>query len=85
MAFNIVFTDEAMKDLDGFDKKTLAIIIKKMEWFAKQDNPLDFAKRLQYDAIGQYRFRVGDYRVVFDCEGRNIKVLRIGHRSSIYK
>ena len=85
MGYKIVFTDEAMKDLGDLDKKTLSRIIKKLGWFARQDNPLDFSKRLQYDAIGQYRFRIGDYRVIFDCEKENIKILRVGHRSTIYR
>ncbi|MBI4426943.1 MAG: type II toxin-antitoxin system RelE/ParE family toxin [Candidatus Magasanikbacteria bacterium] len=85
MEYNTVFTDEAIKDMDGLDKKELSRIIKKLKWFAKQENPLNFAKRLQYDAIGQYRFRIGDYRVIFDCEEKNIRILRVGHRSSIYK
>lgn len=85
MGYNAVFTSEAIKDLDGMDKKALLRIIKKIKWFVKQDNPLIFAKRLQYDAIGQYRFRIGDYRVIFDCKEKDIVVLRIGHRSSIYK
>ncbi len=35
--------------------------------------------------IGSYRFRVGDYRVIFDIDNGNIVVSRIGHRKSIYK
>lgn len=85
MAYNIVFTDESLQDLDGLDKKTLSKIIKKIKWFVKQKNPLDFTKQLKYNAIGQYRFRIGDYRVIFDCEAQRIIVLRIGHRSTIYR
>lgn len=85
MGYNALFTNEAMKDLDGLDKKILLRIIKKIKWLIKQDNPLNFAKRLQYDAIGQYRFRIGDYRVIFDCKEKSIIILRVGHRSIIYK
>ncbi len=85
MAYNIVFTDEALKNLDNMDKTAIDRIIKKLKWFVKQEKLLDFAKRLEYDAIGQYRLRIGDYRVVFDNEKENIIILRIGHRSSIYK
>jgi mRNA interferase RelE/StbE len=35
--------------------------------------------------IGAYRFRIGDYRVVFDIDDNNVVILRIGHRKSIYK
>ena len=85
MAYNVLFADEAIKDLNGLDKKVLDRIIKKIKWFVKQKNPLDFASRLKYEAIGQYRFRVGDYRIIFDCKEEKIIILRIGHRSSIYK
>lgn len=38
-------------------------------------------------ALGGYRFRIGDYRVIFDLEGEDedIVVLRVGHRSLIYR
>jgi len=85
MAYNVVFTDEALADLDKLDKKVLARIVKKIKWFSNQKNPLNSANQLKYPAIGQYRFRIGDYRVVFDCKGQKIIILRIGHRSSIYK
>lgn len=35
--------------------------------------------------IGTYRFRTGDYRVIFDIEGKDIVILRAGHRKEIYK
>lgn len=85
MAYNIVFTNEALKDLDKFDQTTIKRIIKKLKWLAKQENPLNFAKHLKYEAIGQYRFRIGNYRVIFDNKKDKIIILRIGHRSNIYK
>jgi len=30
------------------------------------------------------RFRIGNYRVIFDLEGDEIVVLRAGHRKDIY-
>lgn len=85
MAYNVVFTEEAMKDLDKLDKKVLNRLIKKIKWFANQKSPLNFANQLKYPAIGEYRFRIGDYRVVFDCKKETLIILRIGHRSSVYQ
>lgn len=85
MEFNIFFTDEALEDLNKLDEKNIKRIIKKLKWFSKQNDPLAFAKALKYDAIGEYRFRVGDYRVIFDVKKSKIIILRVGHRSSIYK
>jgi mRNA interferase RelE/StbE len=50
-----------------------------------KDNPLQYAERLTNSALGGYRFRIGDYRVIFDIEGNDIVVLRAGHRKEIYK
>lgn len=35
--------------------------------------------------LGSYRFRIGDYRVIFDIENDKIIILRVGHRAKIYK
>ncbi|MDO9579382.1 MAG: type II toxin-antitoxin system RelE/ParE family toxin [Bacteroidales bacterium] len=50
-----------------------------------KDNPLQYAERLTNSELGGYRFRSGDYRVIFDIEGNDIVVLRAGHRKEIYK
>ena len=52
MAYNIVFSDEALRDLEKTDKAIAGRIIRKLKWLAQQDEPLNFAKRLKYDAIG---------------------------------
>lgn len=60
-------------------------ILKKLKFYALQENPLNFAKRLTNRRLGEYRFRVGNYRILFDfSENGNIKILKIGHRSEIY-
>ena len=48
-------------------------------------DPLAHAEPLKQSDLGSYRFRIGDYRVVFDLEGSEIVVLRVGHRREIYK
>ena len=50
-----------------------------------KDNPLQYAERLTNSELGGYRFRIGDYRVIFDIEGNDIVVLRASHRKEIYK
>ena len=49
------------------------------------EDPLWYAEKLIHSALGSYRFRIGDYRVVFDLEGDQIIVLRVGHRREIYR
>lgn len=50
-----------------------------------EHDPLKYAESLKQSELGTYRFRIGDYRVVFDLEGDEIVVLRIGHRREIYR
>jgi mRNA interferase RelE/StbE len=50
-----------------------------------ESDPLRHAEKLTQSKLGSYRFRIGDYRVIFDLEGEEIVVLRVGHRREIYK
>jgi len=43
------------------------------------------ARRLTNTDLGQFRLRVGDWRIVFDIDGSFVVVLRIGHRREIYR
>lgn len=63
-------------------------IVKKMMWFAAQENPLSFAKPLKGKRLGRYRFRVGDYRVFTDVKKNHITVLvvlAVQHRKEAYR
>jgi mRNA interferase RelE/StbE len=46
---------------------------------------LRFAEKISDPILGEYRFRIGDYRVIFDIEENEIVVLKVGHRREIYK
>ena len=86
MAFEVVLTKEAIRDLDALDRVVARRIIQKLLWWQKQRDPLAYAKRLREPAGGDVRFRVGDYRlvaVVNDTKKR-IEIIKIGHRREIY-
>lgn len=44
-----------------------------------------YAEKLKDYELGDWRFRIGTYRVVFDLEGDTIYVLRVGDRKDVYK
>ena len=50
-----------------------------------QEDPVRYAERITDPKLGSYRFRIGDYRVIFDLEGKDIVILRVGHRRDIYR
>lgn len=82
---NYLFRPSADKQFARLDPETQSTIAKKLSFFASTPNPLSFAKRLKRFDAGQYRFRIGDYRVTFDIHNQTMIILAIGHRSEIYK
>ena len=81
--YKVIFTQRALKDLENIDKKEQRRIAGKLKLYAKE--PLGYARKLVSPKIGTYRFRIGEYRVIFDIDGVNIVILRLGHRKNIYK
>ncbi len=79
------FTTEAAKDFKKLTPEVQKRIVKKLDYFVGSGQPLKFAESLVNYEIGQYRFRVGDYRIIFDLEEEAIVVLTLGHRKDIYK
>lgn len=83
MTYRLVYTHRASRDIDALDAAVKQRIGKTLQRF--EQNPLAYAEPLKESELGSYRFRIGDYRVVFDLNGQEIVVLRVGHRREIYK
>ena len=81
----IFFTERAKRDWDKLDNKTKNQIRKKLFFYINTNNPLNFAEKLKDRRLGMYRFRVGDWRIIFDHYKNKIYILRIAHRKDIYK
>ena len=83
MNYKLVYTRKAEKDINKLDpsvKKSIGKSLLKL-----QDNPIQYSEKLTDPRIGTYRFRKGDYRVIFDIEDKDIIILRLGHRRDIYR
>ena len=64
MSYRLVYTQKAVRDIDGLDAGVKNRIGTTLLRF--KDNPLQYAERLNDSELGGYRFRIGDYRVIFD-------------------
>ena len=80
----ILYTVRAREDLEGLPREIQKRIAIKMRFFEKQNEVLRFAKRLHDAREGEFRFRVGDYRIFFDVVRGTIYILTIKHRSNSY-
>jgi mRNA interferase RelE/StbE len=83
MTYRIVYTKRAVKDVSKLEPEVRERIKEAMERYA--DIPLNYTRKMIDPSLGTYRFRIGDYRTIFDIEGDEIVVLRIGHRREIYR
>lgn len=86
--YKVLFSDTALKELKKLDKHTALFIT---AWIRKNlegcTNPRSHGKGLTANRSGQWRYRVGDYRIIADISDETITilVLSIGHRKEVYK
>jgi mRNA interferase RelE/StbE len=83
VSYRLTYTLRAVRDIEGLDSRVKKRIGNTLLRY--QRDPLRYAERLTQSKLGTHRFRIGDYRVVFDLEEDEIIVLRVGHRREIYK
>ena len=87
MTFHVELTESARKELKKLDHYTQKIILL---WLNKNlegcSNPRLHGKALSANRAGQWRYRVGDYRIIAKIEDNKliILVIAIGHRREIY-
>ena len=88
MTYKIVTTDTFDKAFKKLDRQTQRII---KAWIDKNlmgcENPRIHGKGLTANRSGQWRYRVGDYRILADIRDDEIVLVLIdvGHRSRIYE
>ena len=89
MIYKAIYAKNALNQLKKFDKGVAKRILNKVRFYLDQDNPMQYAQKLQHPAFGEYRFRIGDYRVIFDVDKTGtiaiLQILSIKHRKDIYK
>ncbi len=75
----------AAKEVDKLQPQIRDRILSKLKFYSSQNDPLSFAEKLTDHQFGDWRFRIGDYRILFDVEKDNIVILKVGHRKDSYK
>jgi mRNA interferase RelE/StbE len=83
LKYKLVYTQRAIKDISNLGPRTKRRIGKTLLRY--KEDPIKYSEKLIETKIGGYRFRVGEYRVIFDIEGEDIVILRVGHRRDIYR
>ncbi|WEG34190.1 type II toxin-antitoxin system RelE/ParE family toxin [Amygdalobacter indicium] len=87
MKYRIITTDKFDKAFKKLDRQTQKII---KTWIEKNlvgcENPRVHGKGLTANRSGQWRYRVGDYRILADIQDNELVLVfvDVGHRSRIY-
>ena len=87
MSYHVEYSKAALRDLRKLDRRTAAMLT---GWIQKNlvgcENPRQHGKGLTANRSGQWRYRVGDYRILADIQDNKILilVLNVGHQSEIY-
>ncbi|MBA3045956.1 MAG: type II toxin-antitoxin system RelE/ParE family toxin [Candidatus Thermoplasmatota archaeon] len=83
MKFEIVWPDSVLKQMNKLDRSIVKRIYEAVDKL--ENDPSRWVSRLVNSPY--YKMTVGDYRVILDIQGKQLRVLvvKVGHRKNIYK
>ena len=82
MNYTVGFKPRALKDLKRLPPDQTVRLLEKVA--ALQNEVAGDVKRLT-NFTPEYRLRVGDYRVLFEIEGKTVVIYRVVHRKDAYQ
>ncbi len=84
--YKVVYLDQVEEDLKKLDKSITKKILTRIETYLARD-PEELGKPLKGEFQGYWRYRWGNYRVIYKISQHEILILilRIGHRKDIYE
>lgn len=87
--YKIVYSKKAKDNLYSLDANVALRITIKLKYYIETPDPLSLAKSLSENLNGFYRYRVGDYRIIFSVDNDGsviiLNILYIAHRKNIYR
>lgn len=88
MGYRVEYSEKALKVLKKMDKHEVIVLTL---WIKKNligiENPYTIGKALARNKKGQWRYRIGNHRLLVKIEDKEllILVIDVGHRKDIYK
>jgi mRNA interferase RelE/StbE len=86
LGYEIIWQEKVFKDLEEIDRQDAAGIIERVKTHLVQ-NPAGLGRPLKGIFKGLFRYRYGDYRIVYaiDMAEKKIIVLHVKHRKEAYR
>lgn len=88
MIYHVTYSDQAIKELKKLDRPVRTLI---RQWIESRlegcEDPRAYGKPLSGDKSGQWRYRIGSYRVLAEIRDDEIIVfvVSVGHRRDVYR
>lgn len=85
--YEVEYSERAIRELKKMDKYTRQMIY---SWIGKNlvgcENPRQHGKGLTANRSGQWRYRIGDYRLICQIDDGKLVILAlsVGHRREVY-
>ena len=85
--WEVKYSRQAEKQLGRLDKSVRVIIEQFVDRLPDYPNPRDLGKALKGQFSGLWRYSVGDYRLICSIHDDVlvVEVVKLGHRSKVYK
>ncbi|MGT2963874.1 type II toxin-antitoxin system RelE family toxin [Streptococcus acidominimus] len=86
--YHVHYSKKAQKQIKKLDKGIQRLLF---SWIDKHlegiENPRQQGKGLTGDRANEWRYRIGDYRLICDIQNDKLMILalEVGHRKEIYK
>ena len=86
MAYDLIWNEGVLKDLKAFGHTAARALVEAVKG-RLAGNPVNLGKPLKGVFKGLYRYRHGDYRVIYalDRADRKVVILHIRHRKDAYR
>jgi mRNA interferase RelE/StbE len=86
LAYRVLWHEHALNDLKELDRQTAGKIVIRVKGYLSQD-PEKLGKPLKGVLKGLYRYRIGDYRIMYSIDrgDKQISILYVGSRKDIYR
>ncbi len=85
--FEVVLTPEAQSDIVRLDAAVQTRILNRIEWMGQNAELLRHQALQGKEWTGCFRYRVGDYRIIYQMDRRaeKLAILKVGHRREVYQ
>lgn len=83
MVYNVIFKKSVERDLKNLSRTETARILQQIE--SELSHKPESCPVLKGQFAGLRKYRIEDYRVIYAITGKDVLILRIGHRRDVYK